>query len=215
MGYWHVLNRGVDKRMIALDDKDRERFVHDLYEFNDVKNTNPNHRILKKRSDSKRETLVSIHAWCLMPNHYHLLLSENVERGISLFLKKLNMGYAKYFNERYDRSGVLWQGKTKKIEIKRDAHFMYVPYYIHLNPLDMSMPQWRRGAVKDADAAIEKLRAYRWSSHRDYLGEENFQSVVVTNTLETTFGNYKMYEKSIRGLIQDPAAAADSLILEQ
>ncbi|MFZ2719815.1 MAG: transposase [Minisyncoccia bacterium] len=200
--------------MIALDDRDRARFVHSLHEFNDVSNVNPNHRIRKKPSDTKRNTLVSIHAWCLMPNHYHVLLSENVDNGISLFLKKLNMGYAKYFNERYARSGALWQGKTKKIEIKRDAHFMYVPYYIHLNPLDMSMPQWRRGAVKDTDLAIEKLRAYRWSSHRDYLGEENFRSVVVMSTLETTFGSYKMYEKSIRGLIQDPIAAADSLVLE-
>lgn len=214
MGYWHVLNRGVEKRMIALDDKDRARFVHDLYEFNNVSNVNPNHRILKNLSDTKRNTLVSIHAWCLMPNHYHLLLSEDVENGLSLFLKKLNMGYAKYFNERYARSGALWQGRTKKIEIKRDAHFMYVPYYIHLNPLDMSMPQWRRGAVKDTDLAIEKLRAYRWSSHKDYLGEGNFRSVVVTSTLETTFGSYRMYEKSIRGLIQDPLAAADSLVLE-
>lgn len=200
--------------MIALDDKDRVRFVHDLYEFNNVENVNPNHRILKKESSGKRNTLVSIHAWCLMPNHYHILLSENVESGISLFLKKLNMGYAKYFNERYERSGALWQGKTKKIEITRDAHFLYVPYYIHLNPLDMSMPQWRKGRVTDTGAAIEKLRAYRWSSHLDYLGEENFRSLIHMNVLKDTFGNYKMYEKSIRDLIQDPDAVSPSASIE-
>src|SRR5690606_27220182 len=104
-----VLNRGVEKRDIVLDDKDRLRFVHDLFVFNDAKPA-PN-AILPRRHTfednvKKRSILVHIHAWCLMNNHYHLLVSPKDDdlKNLSAFMKKLNMGYAKYFNEKYERS---------------------------------------------------------------------------------------------------------------
>ena len=122
MELFHVLNRGVEKRNLFLDDRDRFRFVHDLYEFND---SAPAPEFTRYRdfvnpdiyNVRQRKRIVDVHGWCIMGNHYHLLLSELVEGGLSLFLRKLNVGYANYFNERYKRSGTLFQGRTKKILI--------------------------------------------------------------------------------------------------
>ncbi len=149
-----------------------------------------------------------------MDNHYHLLLSEAQERGVPLFMQKLNMGYAKYFNEKYERSGVLWQGPSKKILIQRDAHFLYIPYYIHLNALDYSHPEWREGKVRSVRKALEALRGYRWSSHLDYLGEKNFPSITERELLAGTIGTKGRYEKEIGSIITNPELAARGSALE-
>ena len=122
---YHLLNRGVDKRKIFMDKEDHLRFIHDLFEFNDL---NPVADVLytftntldigrpKVRIERKpRKILVDILAFVLMPNHYHLLIMPRQDNTVSLFMKKLNMGYAKYFNEKYDRSGALFQGEYKSI----------------------------------------------------------------------------------------------------
>lgn len=122
--------------------------------------------IASRANDGKehRELLVNIHAFCLMPNHYHLLLTERIDGGISKFMKKVNMGYAKYFNQKYERKGALFEGRYKSILVKNDAHFIYLPYYIHLNPLDLIMPGWRKNKIYDYKKAIQFLENYRWSS---------------------------------------------------
>jgi len=132
-----------------------------------------------------------------MPNHYHLLLSPAVDNGIPLFIKKLNGGYAKYFNEKYQRTGSLWQGKYKRILIKRDAHLLYIPHYIHLNPLDLSHPEWRRGAVRSISSALAALQKYRWSSHLDYAGKRNFPSVLFKELLRDVLGSPERYKREM------------------
>lgn len=128
MELWHALNRGVDGRDLFLDSQDYARFVHNLYEFNDSVPADNLWRLFDPTgmkgfvnpSFSRiRERLVDIHGWILMKNHYHLLLSERVEGGMSLFLRKLNVGYANYFNERYGRKGTLFQGRTKKVLVEK------------------------------------------------------------------------------------------------
>jgi putative transposase len=209
---YHVLNRGVEKRTIFLDTQDYARFVHNLYEFNDTKpgwnagrafsaqmidleGQSSVRRYVKSERRGKR--LVDIHAWVLMRNHYHMLLSEQIEGGISKFLMKVNVGYAKYFNEKYDRSGYVFQGRTKKVLIKRDGHFMHIVPYIHLNPLDYlkGAERWREGNIANASAALLHLDNYRWSSFRDYCGVKNFPSILTTSLFgeknyRTTFLNY-------------------------
>jgi len=213
--FWHVLNRGVEKRDIVMDDRDRARFIHDLYVMNDA---NIVQHIYQPQRQGllpySRRQLVRIHAFCLMNNHYHLLLSPISEGGISAFMQKFNMGYSKYFNERYKRTGVLWQGKHKKIRIERDAHFMYVPYYIHLNPLDYGMRSWREGRALDVTAALKKLRAYRWSSHLDYLGAKNFPSVVDKSELSELFGKSARYERGLTDIITSRTLASRSTAIE-
>ena len=200
----HVLNRGVDKRTIFLDDEDRFRFIHDLFEFNDQGRVNNVFYIFSKHNDiashyieRKRKLLVDIHAFCLMPNHYHLLLSPRVDDGIVKFMKKLGIGYAKYFNIKYERKGTLFEGRYKFVNVKDESHFIHLPYYIHLNPLDLFAPEWRQNRVKNLNGALEFLKGYRWSSFLDYIGTKNFPSVTHRGFLLEFLGGVANYEKKI------------------
>lgn len=206
----HVLNRGVDKRKIFMDDKDHYRFIHDLFEFNDEAPVNNNlykYNVIARRyienKRKPRKLLVKILAFCLMPNHYHLLLEEKAEKGISRFMKKLNMGYARYFNEKQERAGALFEGRYKSIKIENQAHFIHLPYYIHLNSLDMFAPEWREGKLKDYKGSVKFLDSYRWSSHLDYLGEHNFPSLTSRDFLLEIFGGEKGYKKKIETYLKD------------
>jgi len=220
----HVLNRGVDKRKIFMDDKDCFRFVHDLFEFNDEdKVFNVDFRFRKPTIDvgrqyiehKKRKLLVDIHCFCLMSNHYHLLLSPRVENGISLFMKKINGGYAKYFNVRHERTGTLFERRYKSVRIENQAHFVHLPYYIHLNPLDLFAPEWREGKLKDYKRSVKFLNSYRWSSHLDYLGEQNFPSLTNRDFLLEIFGGEKGYKNKLNGYLKDlNLARVKGLVLE-
>lgn len=224
MDFFHVLNRGVDKRKVFLNEKDYLRFIHDLYEFNDTAlvgtrgtdrfNQNvvvgPLHFETKGR---KRNQLVKIHCFALMPNHYHLLLSPVVEDGVALFMKKLNGGYARYFNEKNKRTGALWQGKYKSIPIVTDAHFNFIPYYIHFNPLDLFAPEWRTQCPAQPEKALAFLENYRWSSHRDYLRLPNFPSVTDRNFFEEMLGVGASYKKTIVRELKG-FATDESVVLE-
>lgn len=213
MEFYHVLNRGVEKRNVFLNDGDRIRFIHDLYVFNDARRV-PNYIVKERVRDRCRDMLVHIHAFCLMPNHYHLMVSPVAENGISAFMQKINMGYSKYFNEKYERKGVLWQGKHKKIPVARDAHFLFLPYYIHLNPLDLIYPEWREGKVKNIEKALSYLEKYRWSSHLDYTGVHNFPSLIQRSVLADILGSRKKYEREICQMITMPSAARDTSDME-
>lgn len=210
--FYHTLNRGVDKREIFLDKQDHLRFIHNLYALNNedrvetasltFKN-NPNLTDFASPSQKQRKILVDILAFCLMPNHYHLLLSPKTNNGVPKFMNKINIGYAKYFNQKYKRVGTLFQGRYKKILIIDDAHFLHLPFYIHFNPLDLSYPEWRENKISDPEKALEFLRFYRWSSHLDYLGNKNFSSVLNMKILMEIFGDSKDYGKLIKNYLKD------------
>lgn len=135
-----------------------------------------------------REQIVALHGWKLMGNHVHLLLSEKAENGLSMFLQKMR-GYGRYFNERHERRGRLFD-VTKKVRIEQEEHFLYILHYIHLNGLD-DLPgaqKWRerdKGTVQNVDRAIARLKADKWSSFRDYCGIRNFPSLLVKEPFET------------------------------
>ncbi len=223
MEFYHLLNRGVDKRNIFLDKQDYYRFIHNLFEFNNQLPSYSNNyyfnqssdigcpkiekdvtkKLGRKRQKQKRKLLVNIHFFCLMPNHYHLMVSPVVEDGIPRFMKKLNMGYAKYFNKKNDRVGALFQGKYKSVLVERDAYFLYLPYYIHLNPLDLKTPEWRENEIHNLKKSLEYLQSYRWSSHLDYTGVKNFPSVTQRKFFLEFFGGEKGYTKSIKKYLKD------------
>jgi len=218
MDFYHVLNRGVEKRDVVIDDGDRQRFVRSLYVFNDTKSAPNSVSQAVQWDDAKRsrDVLVHLHAWCLMNNHYHLLLSPKDDdvKNISKFMRKLNMGYAKFFNEKYGRSGYLWQGRYKKILIKRDGHFLHIPYYIHLNPLDYTYPQWRTGQVIDTEQAYQSLLDYRWSSFLDYNQQHNFPSLIIKNVFSDLLGDSEVQHREIKKLISGGLLADCSKELE-
>ena len=199
----HVVNRGVDRRTIFFDDKDFLRFIYNLLEFNDkewISNSSYHFgkRIIDFASRYKEDAqpVVVVHAFSIMPNHYHLLLSPKIENGVSIFMRKINMGYAKYFNARYERTGTLFEGRYKSIIINNDNHLTYIPYYIHMNPLDLFMPTWREGVVSDTRSAIKFLEKYRWSSFLDYVDIKNFPSVISKNFLTQIIGSADEYRKN-------------------
>ena len=205
---FHVLNRGVDKRIIFIDKQDHLRFVHDLFEFNDIENTGNNYYLFKRQSIDvqhryikqerhPRKLLVKILAFALMPNHYHLMLEKITDHGIPNFMKKLNAGYSKYFNKKYQRNGTLFQGRYKSVPIKTEAHFLHLPFYIHCNPLDIVHPEWREKEMKDYKNALKFLKNYRWSSHLDYCGIKNFPSITQRDFLETFFGGPDKYLNAV------------------
>jgi len=197
----HILNRGVEGRDLFLDSQDYVRFVHNLYEFNDSELADASSRRKGLNVGSTRpyihDKIVEIYGWVLMKNHYHLLLSELVEGGLSLFLRKINTGYANYFNARYERAGTLFAGRTKKILIERHAHFLYILHYIHLNPLDylQGCENWRersKGHIPNIREALAHLDGYRWSSYLDYSGTKNFPSLITQDLFEDRPGGYAL-----------------------
>jgi putative transposase len=198
MELYHVINKGVDGRKIFLDTQDYARFVHDLFEFNDtspaLQFTRANYleTNVGRTTSNIRKRLVDIHGWELMQNHYHLLLSERVEGGMTLFFRKLS-GYARYFNERHERKGTLFQGRTKRILVEHHGHFLYILHYLHLNSLDYlsGAKKWRqrdKGIISDIPKILEYLKSYRWSSYSDYCGIPNFPSILTTSLFKNSLG---------------------------
>lgn len=225
MELYHVLNRGIDGRKLFLDSQDYARFVHELYEFNDKRPADNLHRLFDPGMKDlrglsflrERERLVEIHGWCLMEDHYHLLISEIVENGLIKFMTKVNVGYSKYYNERYKRHGHLFQGKTKKVLIGNEAHFLYILHYVHLNPLDylIGATEWRersKSVIKNAKEALSYLSTYRWSSYPDYCDKKNFPSILTKDLFESKSGDY---EKTIREYLKDTEESlVTDLVLE-
>ncbi|MBU4536549.1 transposase [Patescibacteria group bacterium] len=132
--YYHIFNRGVDKRIIFKDIHDIQRFLKSLRRFNttiSVGSIHFGHSVPESKEEP--EKLVEIVAYCLNPNHFHLILTPLVEGGISKFMHKLAMGYTNHFNVKNKRLGCLFQGKFKANHIKTDRYLMYVSAYVNLN----------------------------------------------------------------------------------
>ncbi len=187
---YHVYNRGVEKRELFSDESDYQRFVNGLYEFNDEQpatNTGYRYQAAAGRNPGSsiplhktvRFPLIEILAFSLMPNHYHIMLRQIKDQGITRFMRKLGTGYTMYFNKKHDRSGVLFQGKFKAEHLYNESHFLHLPHYIHTNPLKVNY----RGRT-----SIEFLMDYRWSSFPDYAGKDNFPSITNRDFLLEVFG---------------------------
>jgi len=229
---YHIYNRGVEKRTTFLDKKDYLRFLHDLYEFNDIKPAPAsNIRLNTRRPQTagaekiqsclevelpnirgERKMLVDILAFCLMPNHFHLLVQQKEENGIARFMQKLGTGYTNYFNKKYERVGGLFQGRFKAVLIERDGHFLHISNYIHANPLEILMPSRENRGARNATQAIVHLENYRWSSFADYIGKRNFPSIIKKEFFLEVFGGSENYKKQFtewitqgKELMEEPA----------
>ena len=145
--FYHIYNRGTDKRTIFLDDQDFARFLQSMIEFNTTnpigslyqnsfhKNKNQL-RSLASKSDTvsgEDEKLVEIIAYCLNPNHFHFVLRQISDRGIAQFMQRLGTGYTKYFNHKYERTGALFQGTFKAIHVDSNEYLLHVSAYVNLN----------------------------------------------------------------------------------
>lgn len=135
---YHIYNRGVEKRAIALDLYDQKRFFQSLDQFNTL---NPigsiyEKQFLKKQLGSrtpKSQKLVHFIAYCLNPNHYHFILEQIVEKGIEKFMQRFGTGYTNYFNAKYKRNGPLFQGNFKSIHVDSNEYLLHLSAYVNLN----------------------------------------------------------------------------------
>lgn len=178
--FYHIYNRGVEKRVIFLDEADRERFVRLLYSANSDKSIYLSDcQGLALGEIQKGKNLVAIGAWCLMPNHFHILLKEVSEGGISTFMQKLLTGYSMYFNKKYYRKGTLFEGKFGAKHLNTDQYLKYQYAYIHLNPIGIIDSGWKKKEISDRIKAIAFLREYKYSSYLDYVGKERVESVIL------------------------------------
>jgi len=172
-GIYHIYNRGVEKRKIFMDDQDYKVFLHFFKRYlTPPENPHQGKTSLQVRPVRKlpmgRETEIykeiRLLCYCLMPNHFHLLVQQITEKAITDFMRRLINSYARYFNEKHKRVGSLFQGRYKAVLIKKEIHFLHLPYYIHYNP----------SRLFDNKSNIkEKVKNYSWSSYADYLGKRN------------------------------------------
>ncbi len=134
--FYHVFNRGVEKRIVFLEDKDYQRFLNTFYyyQFSGPKPRFSTYKRFRGVEFNKKPKIVDILCYCLMPNHFHLLLSQLKEGGIQEFISKILNSYTKYFNIKYKRIGSLFQGQFKAVLIESDEQLIHLSRYIHLNP---------------------------------------------------------------------------------
>lgn len=143
--YYHIYNRGVDKRDIFMNKSDLERFVLSVKMFNTIKPIGS----IKDKLDADKgfpdvqrpETLISIVVYTFNPNHFHFVVKQEIDGGISEFFKRLLGGYTKYFNLINKRNGALFQGRFKSKLIDNDDYFLKIYPYAHMNNLMHDIPK--------------------------------------------------------------------------
>lgn len=166
-GYYHIYNRGVEKRKIFLDDADYKAFLGYMKLYLSPPNLQgqalkdeAGKSIPPSHAPNNYAGEIEVIAYCLMPNHFHIFLRQNSDRGIAKFMQSLVQRYVMYFNKKYRRVGVLFQGRYKTVLITNESQFTYITKYIHRNPLN----------ILPSGPGPEGLREYKYSSYGNYLG---------------------------------------------
>lgn len=216
-GFYHIYNRGVEKRDIFLDDLDYRVFLHLLkfylsppreenkikHPLTDLTGFNP----VRLRPMITLHDEIDLLTYCLMPNHFHLLVKQLTVRGITKFLRKLSTTYSMYFNRRYKRVGHLFQGIFKASLIEKDDYLLHLSRYIHLNPSEL----------KDVN-----FITYPYSSYQYYLGNKKAPWIKPQFILEyfQTRGSPNLpkkinsYKKFVEDYLEDPKEILGPLILD-
>jgi len=220
-GVYHIYNRGVEKRDIFRDDRDENdkwRFLQGLLLFNDVKasinllwqierakgrTTFKTIRDFLKERPQVKTPLVRIMADCLMPNHFHLLLEEITDGGISRFMQKFCTGYANYFNKKYGRVGPLFQGRFKAASVDSNEYLQQLLVYINVvNPAQLIEPNLKEKGIKNLEKVMAFVEKYPWSTNQEYLGKR--ESIIIDKGLLADFfakpGSYRrLARESLKG----------------
>ena len=187
--WYHVMNRGIERRSVFLDDDERPSFL----------------RLL---ASLEEQFGVEVHAYCLMDSHYHLAL-HTPEANLSRAMRWLGQSYTQGFNRRHDRVGPLFQGRFKSVPVDPENWLVELSVYIHLNPLRItclglgkledrreSRGEGDRPSVADVDRRVRELRAYVWSSYRAYGGYRRGQEWLKSSRILGSFGKTKKEQQS-------------------
>lgn len=227
--YAHVYNRGNRKQNIFIDEKDMWRFLQGLRFFNDSHSSaNILRQITSKKATKvvevglqqfqqqpesvfrtgwpkdwpERNPLVKILCYCLMPNHFHLLLQEIREGGISKFMQKLGGGYTKYSNLKHKEVGRVFQGGYKCRTVKENQFYLeYLSVYIQVKNVLELFPGGIEGALKDIDKAFEFAEVYKFSSFPDFIGKRK-SLIIDKDIFEDIFSTLEDYKKFAKEIIE-------------
>lgn len=159
-GFYHIYNRGVEKRITFQDESDYKIFLYYLF----IYLADP--ELIKKRYPKLKNALkqgnfyskLVLYSYALMPNHFHLLIRQTEKEHITQFMRRITNAYTTYFNKKYNRVGPLFQGVFKAIQIEKEEYLLHLSRYIHLNPVSLHK---------------NRPELYPWSSYKTYLEARN------------------------------------------
>lgn len=205
--FYHICNRGVDGKIIFCDTNDLNRFMLSMEVFNtlDPIGSIYEYSLLqaKQKEITKRKSsnLVDIICYCLNPNHYHMILQQSANSGVSEFAKRVGSGYAKYFNNKYKRKGILFQGKFRAVHIDSNEYLMHVSAYVNLNN------------------KVHRIKGNMFrSSWDEYLniGEDKCNKKVILNQFNNAEEYRDFAESSLRDILErkELQKELESLLLE-
>ena len=193
--YYHIFNRGMSKQVIFHDTADRIRFLFLILYFQSPLTFEQISRSTKsfvrhsvfdidKEIQEKiiKDRFVELTSFCLMPNHFHLIVKEVEENGIARYMQRVLNSYTKYFNTKYNKSGHLFQGPYKAVHVKNNTQLLYLSSYIHRNPREIK--EW-----------FNKEGIYQWSSYQDFINENRFEELLVFDIIGGQFKNKKEYDE--------------------
>lgn len=208
----HIINRTVEKREIFADEEDCLRFIFQMFAANMGRPALNLYRrdiiraarallrgeeIPEKLIIVEHPPLVDILSFALVITHNHLILSSNIEKGIPKYLHKLNLGFAKHFNLKYERKGSLFNRPYKIIPIQTNFQLDAVLRYVNIkNPLDVYQPGWTKEGLRDKDGAFNFLHNCQFSSFPDLFGERNSKIIAPMPILEKYLGEEITKSKS-------------------
>lgn len=178
---YHIFNRGVDKRVIFQGEEDYHLFLYYLYIY-----ITPLERVLRRYHDlpirlfqKNLAKQVDLLCYCLMPNHFHLMVRQREKGGVSQLMKQLSNAYTHYFNLKYSRAGALFEGAFKAVVIPTDELLMHTSRYIHLNPVV---------------SGLSREPEYAWSSYKEYIDESTL-NLCNTKPILDLFASVYAYKK--------------------
>lgn len=205
--FYHIYNRGNSKQKIFFDNQDYDRFIKLLYICNSIKQISFRDDIVEKKIDAwdfdREETIVSIGAWVLMPNHFHVYITFPEDRlqgenDITIFMRKVCTSYSQYFNLKYKRTGSLFESRFKSAHMENDNQAKYIFSYIHLNPVKLLDSKWKENGLKDKKKIKDFLKKYLWSSYLDYKGIIRPQNKILNKkAFPKYFQNIKDFDSEI------------------
>ncbi len=185
--YYHIFNRGVDKRPVFIEQYDFQRFFQGMKEFNNIDPIGSIYEnSFRKNADQLGiSKLVSFACYCLNPNHYHFVIKQLTEQGVEKFMHRLGIGYTKYFNKKYERNGFLFQGPFKAIYINTNEYLLHLSAYVNLNEKvhelgnGVSKSSWNE-YIKNIDVFCEKsiiLNQFKNVSEYKIFAEEAIEGI--------------------------------------
>lgn len=179
---YHIYNRGSEKRNIFTQLRDYKRFKQTIYYY---QYSGPKPRLsispLKSFQPDPSKMLVEILCFCLMPNHFHFMVKQLKDNGISIFMSQLSNSYTKYFNTKYKRVGALLQGAFKSVLVESEEQLIHLSRYIHLNPVVSGICKFPED--------------YPWSSFDEYMNGESLCSTSLVLSLFSSKDKYAQFTK--------------------